>query len=46
MYEVLADNEATAVKISQRVPDEPRIGFALGLVVLVVLVALAIGART
>ena len=45
MFEVLAQNEDMAVKVSQRVPDRPRITLGVGLVVLIVLVVLAVGGR-
>ncbi|MBL8627445.1 MAG: proton-conducting membrane transporter [Myxococcales bacterium] len=45
MFEVLAQNEEMAVKVSQRVPDRPRLSLGLGLAVLVALVVLALGGR-
>ena len=45
MFEVLAQNEDMAVKVSQRVPDRPRLSLGLGLIVLVALGVLALGGR-
>ncbi|MCE9578666.1 MAG: proton-conducting membrane transporter [Deltaproteobacteria bacterium] len=43
MFEVLGQNEQMAVAVSKRVPEQPRIAFAIGLVVLVGIVVAVVG---
>jgi hydrogenase-4 component B len=44
MFEVLGQNEQMAVAVSSRVPEQPRIAFAIGLVVLIGIVVAVVGA--
>ena len=44
MFEVLGQGEEIISKTSERIPEQPRFAFAAGLIVLVVVVGLLLGA--